>query len=157
MKEENRESLDLNDEELFTRGACHVFASVLIHQIPDQVFELAMVSSVFPTHPNCNTQARHIVCSRGEFIVDVRGVRMWSDYVEQETAKLREWYSRILSDVRLTRTAITEDDLFTVARDTPRYGPVNRWEHCLEADFLVEARSRAVSYVSENRRRFLIP
>ena len=153
MKDDLRAILGMDDLGLFMRGGCHVFAVTLVDQLPEEGYEIVCASVVSPLNPHNRVDAAHILCHRDDFIVHAPGVERWTLYAERTASGYRDRQPSIWGDALCLMTTTSATELFAPVSERWMYGPVNRWEHGLDADFVAEVRRRAVDYIGRNRDR----
>jgi hypothetical protein len=120
------EHLSCPDDELFTRGGCHIFAFALAEQHPNGCYELRRV--VCETH-----HIDHIYIVVGHQMIDCKGIRSESDYLAPLLGHVIETLQR--------------DELIADP-------PSKRFNQCCKPAFVQPALARARSLITSDPARF---
>jgi hypothetical protein len=115
-----RELLNATDEDLFSGGACHIYAIELKKCWPELKIKHAGIQHV-GVEPTPG-QAIHVYAALGLYKVDVRGVVNEAEYLKSEGYVARETSVDDLMKVDPKRSSATE--------------PRNQWRHKLDPDFV---------------------
>lgn len=124
-----RELLNASDEDLFTGGGCHIYAVKLKDCWPQLKIKRAGNAYSFGNAP----KARHVYGVVGEFKVDVRGPDNEATYLKSKAYTAWETFV---------------DELTKIDPDRPsENGPLNRWRHYLDPEFVSCASERAQRHI----------
>lgn len=126
--------LNASDAELFSGGACHIYAVELKKCWPELKIKRAGIQhiGVEPT-PG---QAVHVYAALGRYKVDVRGIVNEREYLESEGYVARETSVDDLMKIDPTRSSAN--------------GPLNRWRHYLDPEFVLRASERARHHLQQH-------
>jgi|ERR1700736_587230 len=120
--------LRLPPDELFAGGACHVYARALRRHFPDMQLRRA-------GDPDSSTETpkgMHVYCSSRGLLVDASQITQEENYLQR---------------CNYTAWDCTEEELFTAWHKSER-GPLNRWRHNLDQDFISRADSIAEDHIA---------
>jgi hypothetical protein len=119
--------LQLPAEELFSRGGCHIYARALKRHFPS--FELRRAGDPLSTQDT--PKGIHVYCFLVGMLIDVSRIILELEYLEE-----RNYASWPCSTKELFRVHQTGDK-----------GPLNRWRHYLDEDFVSRADSIADAHI----------
>jgi hypothetical protein len=142
MKAALGERLNQTDEELFGQGACHVFADELYKRLALHGFTLRRLADT--NRSTVDFEALHVYVGNGDTMIDVDGVRSEKDFIRE--------MERFRGNKPVPAFKVFEcsrEELFTpVPRDNDgEEGFGNRWNHIIDADFVVVCRKRATDCI----------
>lgn len=123
--------LQLAPTELFTRGACHIYARALKQRFPNLQLRRAG-SQIRDGVGTQSAEGQHVYCYTDGVLLDVSRI-----IPEENLLKEHQW----------TAWDCTEDDLFTVYQKSEK-GPLNRWRQYLDGEFVARATSVADWHIS---------
>jgi len=132
------------------RGACHVFAAVLYELTRDEDYHLVRIASNYVgLYQQCSDPARHVACSKGDFIVHAAGVEQWNEYEKRTLADIRSRSLPGAGPVTLLRHKVADGALLLkgVKETGGQAGLVNEWELTVNPDFVAEVRTRAERFI----------
>jgi hypothetical protein len=133
MPEELRQLLNAPDDELFTKGACHIYAIELKQRCPESKIKQAGIRHVGLPIGTIRVSPRHAYGAFGDCKIDVRGVVNEAEYLKSEDYVARE---------------VSEDELMTMdSTKSSVNGPLNQWRHYLHAEFVARASERARRHI----------
>jgi hypothetical protein len=131
MHAQLQSKLRLPPKELFAGGACHVYARALKRHFPTMQLRRAGNPDSFTETP----KGMHVYCRRGGLLVDASQIAREADYLH--LCNYQAW-------------DCTEDELFAPYHQTER-GPLNRWRHNLDPEFIARADSIAEQHIASRR------
>jgi hypothetical protein len=125
------ELLKASDDELFSKGACHIYALELKKHCPTLVIKHAgNADSIGPT------TAMHVYTAVGDLKLDVFGPVNEAEYLESKGYTARE---------------VSVEELTKVDSSRPSHnGPLNRWRHYLDPEFFLLASRRAQQHIEQH-------
>jgi hypothetical protein len=130
-----QELLNASDEELFSGGACHIYAVELKKNWwPELTLKHAGIQHV-GVEPTPG-QAIHVYAALGRYKVDVRGVVNETEYLKSEGYVARETSIDDLMKVDPKKSSATE--------------PRNQWQHHLNPEFVSCASERARRHIAQH-------
>jgi hypothetical protein len=131
MNAKLRELLKANDENLFNGGACHIYALALKKCFPD----LKIMHAGNPDSIG-STRAMHVYTILDESKLDVFGPANETQYLESKGYTAWE-----VSIEELTRNDPSQGG---------DNGPLNRWRHYLDPEFISLASGRARQHIEKH-------
>src|ERR1700730_2600637 len=144
------ELLELGDEELFRRGACHVFADELYHYLAPKGFVLRRIAE----GQNPRFQAYHVYVTKGDSAVDCDGIgsesAMLADYVE-----FRRKNGYPMTEYKAF--PCEQKTLFEVCEDLDEPRPRNCWYHRIADHFVTVCRQRARAMIAASPEKYFPP
>jgi hypothetical protein len=123
--------LQLAPTELFTRGACHIYARALKLQFPNLQLRRAG-SQIRYGIGTQSAEGQHVYCYTDGVLLDVSRI-----ILEDDLLKEHQW----------TAWDSTENELFTVYEKSEK-GPLNPWRQYLDEEFVRRATSIADWHIS---------
>jgi hypothetical protein len=131
MNAKLQELLNASDEDLFRGGACHIYAVQLKKCCPGlKIRRAGNADSIGPT------TAMHVYTAVGDFMIDVFGPANEAQY--HQSKGYRAW------DVSVAE--LTKVD----PRRSSDNGPLNRWRHYLDPEFISLASARARQHIERH-------
>src|SRR5438067_1207504 len=134
--EREQQLLALSDDELFRRGACHIFADELYQQLASKGFVLRRIAEGHIPR----FQAYHIYVARGDTAIDYRGITTESALIA-ECFEFRRRNNYPWADYRAC--PCDPKTLFAVCKEIDEPGTYNCWHHRIGDDFVQDCRRRA--------------
>ena len=133
--------LNGSDLFLFTGGGCHVFAKALIHKLPDEHYQLALVIA------ESGGPAFHAVARSGDLVVDALGVR-----TEKNLLTLYSGYMKRRVELR----TVTLEELFQPCMSQNDSPPKNKWGHHLDSEFVTKCLDKAYGVIDDLPDRYRV-
>ena len=125
-----RELLNARDEDLFSRGACHIYAVELKNCWPElSIKHAGNADSIGPT------RAMHVYAAAGDYKIDVSGPANEAEYLESKNYVPWEVSVHELMKIDPTRSSAN--------------GPLNQWRHNLDPEFVSCASERARQHIEQ--------
>jgi len=149
MKPVLRKRLLSDDKELFSKGACHIFADELYKRLAPHGFTLRRLADT--NRATVEFEALHVYVGKGSTMVDVDGIRNQTDFI-QEMEEFRN--NKPVPAFKVFQCL--REELFTpIARESDaEEGIGNRWNHIIEEDFIAECRKRAHDLIAANPAKY---
>ena len=141
MPERLRNLLKGSDLYLFTGGGCHVFAQALLTKLPDEQYNLALVTD------ERTGEGLHVVATSGDLVVDALGIRTANT--------LLCWYTGHKGK-RVRLQTVAESELFDAAASQCGLPPKNKWGFHLESRFVNECRDKAFDVITQVSSRYKV-
>lgn len=156
------QALQKTDEELFSAGACHVFAKILTEEFSDEGYELWCMEAEQWTHSPKSGEKRfsdrrlvHVFAKRGSIIIDVHGVQEEASYRRTyEEAHCTHSGISTYFDKTFTRPCSLKE-LFSPELAELEAGTMSQDRLYLDEDFILEAELRAKSLIAANREKYV--
>ena len=123
--------LKASDEELFTGGACHVYAVELKKRCPRLMTKHAGNAGAIGS-----TKAMHVYAALGEYKIDVSGPVNELEYLRSKNYATWDVSVHQLMAVDPEESSLTE--------------PRNHWRHTLDEDFVLQASERARRHIEQH-------
>jgi hypothetical protein len=123
--------LKASDEELFTGGACHVYAIELKKRWPRLTTKHAGNADAIGS-----TKAMHIYAALGDYKIDVSGPVNELEYLRSKNYAAWDVSVDQLMAVDPEQSSSTE--------------PRNHWRHSLDEDFVLQASERARRHIEQH-------
>jgi hypothetical protein len=126
-----RELLSASDEELFSGGACHIYAVELKKGCPRlKIRRAGNADSIGPT------RAMHVYTVLGDLMIDVFGPANQEQYLQSKN---------------YTAWDVSVAELTNVDSSRPSdNGPLNLWRHYLDPEFISLASARARQHIKRH-------
>lgn len=127
-----RELLEKSDEDLFRKGGCHIYAVELKRFCPHLRIKHAGLTYSIGDIP----KALHVYAAFADFKIDVLGPKLEADYLRGQG---------------YTAWDVSTGELMTI--DPSQYtenGPLNRWRHYLDSEFVSLASARALLHIERH-------
>jgi hypothetical protein len=140
MKPYLQEKLNGDDNTLFKKGACHVFADELFPRFASHGFSLRRLADTNATSDQM--QALHVYLVRDDVMFDVGGRGSEATYIQEAIDYRTKTGGPVPSFCPIP---CSRDELFTaVVRECDdERGLRNHWWHFLDEEFIAECRRRA--------------
>ncbi len=131
MNAKLQELLNTSDEDLFRGGGCHIYAVELKKCCPGlQIRRAGNADSIG------STRAMHVYTAVGDFMIDVFGPANEAQYLQSKN--YRAW-------------GVSVEELTKIDPSRPSdNGPLNRWRHYLDAEFISLASARARQHIKRH-------
>jgi hypothetical protein len=144
--------LSLSDEELFQKGASHVFAIIFLAKLKkNDGFQLGRVEIWPPI--SLGDRACHVYVGRGNEAFDVDGTHYRDAFLETWKRKAALGIAdrfKAIEHASLVETSVSDLLKESETKETKPY-PKSQWDLHLDRHFLICSASRAASYITQNR------
>lgn len=162
IPEEQKETLETTGEELFLKGACHVFAEELCKEFVEHPYRFCAVRAetwsrhpVAGDFPSNGKELVHVLAWKDDYVIDVEGIKLRAEYLvewQNKTSDLPGEWIRYYKDIDIQ--ACSREELFEERLTEPMAGPMSRHRLPLHPQFLHEASSRARRIIELARNKF---
>jgi hypothetical protein len=149
--------LKKNDQELFSAGACHIFARELIDHFKEMDYDFCcMESEQWVHHINSGEKKFsprrlvHVYARSGNLMIDIRGVRTEQEYLEEFISKNLANSGPNTYFCKVYTRACDLEELFKPKIFDPEKGWMNKDRLYLDDAFVSEAKDRATKVIQSN-------